>query len=272
MTHADVHDLIAPYALGALEEPEVTLMHEHLSGCRFCGNIAREAREVATHLAFAAPQRPAPPGSLERLLATVGSAAAASTRAHWPAPGRKGAKGRGPLPRLPWRWPSLLRAPSVLPVAATIIVALALAGWNFALMTDLHSEHLEMSTLQTRLVEQSHLLVMVTSGSAVTHALRGTALAPSAQVRLIMDQLSNTAMVMASRLPPLPPGHVYEVWLGRQGARLPAGSFTVDGHGDGESSLRLDASVHSYDSAWITVEPAQGGPLPNSPGVAHWAI
>ncbi|MFI5267801.1 MAG: anti-sigma factor, partial [Chloroflexota bacterium] len=74
--------------------------------------------------------------------------------------------------------------------------------------------------------------------------------------------------LMAARLPPVPAGHVYQVWLGRQGARMPAGRLVVDEQGDGECNLQLDGSVHSYDSAWITLEPAEGGPMPNSPGVA----
>jgi hypothetical protein len=87
-----------------------------------------------------------------------------------------------------------------------------------------------------------------------------------------MDGESNSAMLMATKLPPLGTDRVYQVWQGRQGARMPAARLVVDDDGDGECILTLDASVHSYDSAWITLEPAQGGPMPNSPGVARGVL
>lgn len=97
-------------------------------------------------------------------------------------------------------------------------------------------------------------------------------MAPSADVRLVMDMETNTAMLVATRLPPLSSDRVYQVWLGRQGARMPAARLIVDQQGDGECNLDLDASMHSYDSAWITLEPAVGSPMPNSPGIAKGTL
>ena len=154
---------------------------------------------------------------------------------------------------------------------SAVVVILGLAGWNMALMGELHEERREMDALHGRLAQQAHLMAMVTSGSAVTRALQGTAMAPSAEVRLVMDAESNSAMLMASRLPALPPKHMYQVWLGRQGARMPAARLMVDDQGDGECNLQLDGSVHSYDSAWITLEP-MSGPMPNSPGIAKGTL
>jgi hypothetical protein len=307
VTHADVRELIACYALNALDQDEATVVREHLVECGFCANLAREASEVAHYLPYAAGYQPPPGGSLERLLATVapGARAAASRPLpgdlpRWageapgllnPAPpgtrpgvpdavgggagqraGARPGQPRGWMAGLIERWLGSLRAPVFAPVAAMVLVALGVAGWNMSLMGELRDDRRQMSLLQTRLAQQTHLLVMVTSGSAVTRPLQGTALAPSAELRLIMDGESNSAMLMAMRLPPLPTGRIYQVWLGRQGARMPAGRLVVDDQGDGECNLQLDSSVHSYDSAWITLEPAQGGPMPNSPGVARGVL
>jgi hypothetical protein len=263
VTHADVRELIAPYAVGALDEADAAVVHEHLRECGFCTNLAREASEVAHYLPYAAPYKAAPPGSLHRLLAAIRRDARPAV---------------GPLPSsLPtgegtWRrWTGWLRRPVFAPVAAGAALVLAMAGWNFSLMGELKGERRQMTALQTRLAQQTHLLVMVTSSSAVTRPLQGTPLAPSAEIRLIMDGQTNSAMLMAMRLPPLPSGRVYQVWLGRQGARMPAGRLLVDDDGNGECILQLDSSVHSYDSAWITLEP-EGGPMPNSPGIARGVL
>lgn len=302
MTHADVRELIACHALGALEPSDAALVQEHLVDCGFCANLAREAAEVAHYLPYAAPSRPTPAGSLDRLLATIGPDArvrddAVSRRAASGAyagspPGGDGQPGGRPRPGEAAGWSATpaerqavaggswlevlasrlmrgVRTPVFAPVAAAALLVLGLGGWNMALMSELKDERRQMSFMQNRLAQQTHLMVMVTSPATVTKPLQGTPLAPSAEIRLVMDGETNTAMLMASRLPALPAGHVYEVWLGRQGARMPAARLLVDEQGDGECSLQLDGSVHSYDSAWITVEPAEGGPAPNSPGVAR---
>ncbi len=272
MTHAEVRELIPCYALGALEEGESVVVREHLVECGFCANLAREASDVAHYLPYASRFRTPPAGSLDRLLAAIASDKSTPQPAA-AAPPPVAASGApqpaaSSLERRLERWLELLRTPVFTPVAALLVLVLGMAGWNMSLMGELKEERRQMSTLQGRLAQQTHLLVMVSSGSSVSRPLAGTALAPSAEVRLIMDGETNTAMVMAARMPPLPVDRVYQVWLGRQGARMPAGRFVVDEQGDGECSLQLDSSVHSYDSAWITLEPMQGAPLPNSPGVA----
>ncbi|HEU0167285.1 MAG TPA: anti-sigma factor [Chloroflexota bacterium] len=264
ISHADLREMIAPYALGALDQPELGLMEQHLSDCAFCANLAREASDVSHYLAFSPMQHAAPSQAVQRLLDSiqaqppVRSLQAASAGA------------TGERRRIP-RWWRLTSAAAV-PVAASLALAMGMAGWNVRLMGELKEDHQEMATLHQRLASQSHALLMVTSQSAVTRALESTALAPSAQVRLIMDAESNSAMVMADHLPSLPNDRIYEVWLGRQGAKMPAARLDVDEQGDGEAALALDGSVHSYDSAWITLEPANGGFMPNSPGIAKGTI
>jgi hypothetical protein len=273
VTHADVRELIASYALGALEPGETALVQEHLEDCAFCANLAREAAEVAHFLPYATHYRTPPEGCLERLMKSVGAPLPRAKPA--PEPGQPETPPVQPgaeSPRLTRRLLSWLRTPVLAPVAAGVVFVLGLAGWNMSLMSELHDERREMDSLRNRLAQQTHLLGMVASGSAVTRPLQGTAMAPSADVRLIMDAETNTAMLVASRLPPLPPDRIYQVWLGRQGARMPAAKLVVDQQGNGECNLDLDASIHSYDSAWITLEPAVGGPMPNSPGIARGTL
>jgi len=272
VTHADVRELIPCYAAGALEQEEAAIVQDHLEKCGFCSNLAREAAEVVHYLPYSADFRPAPAGALDRLMSAIGSGSAPLAQPEPELQPIEEAVRAAPARRLLERLSSWLTRPVFAPVAAAAVVLVGMAAWNFSLMGELREERRQMGTLQTRLGEQTHLLVMVTSSSTVARPLQGTALAPSAEVRLVMDPETNSAMLMAMRLPPLAPDRIYQVWLGRQGARMPAGRFAVDEQGDGECSLQLDGSVHSYDSAWITLEPAQGGPMPNSPGVARGVL
>lgn len=271
MTHADIRELIAPFALGVLEEPEAGVVSEHLGECGFCSNLAREASEIAHSVGYSVAQRPAPAGSLERLMAVI-QRGRQPEPAVTPAPAMAASEGpRTSLARRIYGLFERLAGPALAPLAASLLVVLGLAGWNLSLMTELRSERRDVDSLQSRLAQQTHALLMMTSQTTITRPLRGTAMAPSAQVHLIMDDETNAAMLMASRLPPLPRGYVYQVWLGRQGARMPAGKMWVDEEGDGECNLQLDASVHSYDSAWITMEPMDGT-KPNSPGYARGTL
>ncbi|MBV8083747.1 MAG: zf-HC2 domain-containing protein, partial [Chloroflexi bacterium] len=128
MNHAEIRDLIAPYALGALEEPDATLLRDHLRECGFCANLAREAGEVAHHMSYAPRLHSAPAGSQERLIASI-------------EPGRQrdAAASRAPRRKV-LGWLSRLDTAVLAPLAASLAVVLGLSAWNVSLMRDLHSE------------------------------------------------------------------------------------------------------------------------------------
>src|SRR5437870_101276 len=98
----------------------MAVVREHLGDCGFCANLAREAAEVAHYLPYATRYREAPPGGLQRVLASV-RAARPQTE-----------PGRTPRSLLDW-----LRMPIFAPVAAAVVLALGLAGWNMSLMGEL---------------------------------------------------------------------------------------------------------------------------------------
>jgi anti-sigma-K factor RskA len=70
---ADMHALVAPYALHALDEGEEREFEEHLTVCEACRRDLAGLREAATALAYAAPPAAPPPGLKERILAEARS-------------------------------------------------------------------------------------------------------------------------------------------------------------------------------------------------------
>jgi anti-sigma factor RsiW len=66
-----VHDLVAAYALDALDESERREFEEHLAGCEQCRQELEGLRDAAAALAYV-PEGPAPPPALrERVLQRV---------------------------------------------------------------------------------------------------------------------------------------------------------------------------------------------------------
>jgi anti-sigma-K factor RskA len=73
-----VHDLVAAYALDALDESERREFEEHLAGCEQCRKELEGLRDAAAALAYV-PEGPAPPPALrERVLQRVQEEKAAS--------------------------------------------------------------------------------------------------------------------------------------------------------------------------------------------------
>ena len=74
-TANDIHDLVAPYALDALDAEERAEFERHLEGCDRCTRELRDLQESATSLAWASAG-PEPPADLRgRILESARSEA-----------------------------------------------------------------------------------------------------------------------------------------------------------------------------------------------------
>ena len=116
----DLHELVAPYALDALDDDERDRFERHLAECERCSAQLAELQEAAAALAFAA-EGPAPPPALRgRIL----DAARGERRAEVV-----------PLPRRRWALPA---AAAVAAVAACAAIGLGL--WAASLSHSLDRE------------------------------------------------------------------------------------------------------------------------------------
>lgn len=275
MTHVEVKELVAPYALGILEGEELAAIEEHLCSCAFCNSLAEEASVIADKLALSAPPVDPPVGGLTRLMRDIGElnepvpepVQLAARRKFGPSPKRRPIARERALGRFGWlRW----RLP--VPVALLVMFVLSLGSWNFFLMDHLRSERSEVDELSGRVAKQSEMLFLMTSEQTVSRPLVSTGFAPDAEVRLMLDPMGNKAMVMGRHLPQLTAGWIYQVWLSRNGSRSPVGQLAVDKLGNGEAPLVLPVPLKLYDAALITTEPESGVPLPLSTGVATGSL
>jgi anti-sigma-K factor RskA len=124
-----VDELIAGYALHALDAEDERVVVAHIERCKRCRARVREYEGVAAALAHAAPPAEPPPELRGRLLGAIAPEVVTTEPAAPSAP--------EPLrPRWSW-WP---RASAVaVPVLAAVAVALAI--WNVSLRDDLHDRN-----------------------------------------------------------------------------------------------------------------------------------
>jgi hypothetical protein len=167
--------------------------------------------------------------------------------------------------------------------ASAAALAVALASLSLLLLQrHQHSTELELAALRTQLDEQiaaegarrEELAARVGSFEAALSAqpaqahelaLSGEASFGEAKARVVMDAAGQQVLLLASRLPPLPPGRTYQLWVIVSGAPKSLGVFAPDRDGRvvyvESEPLVLEQGVQ----AAISVEPAGGVPQPTGP-------
>ena len=264
---ADVADLGAAFALGALEPAESDAVRRHLAECPETHAEVAELRSVVPAL-FEIPERVAPPAALkDRILAAArAEAEAASSTASPAAPRatlaarshtteRRDAENRAP------GWASIFRRPLWAPVAIAAALALvALAFWNVQLQRD--NEVLTayrngvVEVLEQAAAPGAQLAVLAPSAGG-TGPSGLAAVAADGRVAIVMRDLTPTTGT-----------EVYEAWLiAGQDAPIPVGEFKVASGGLGTFETVHHAAGQGVVVA-LTLEPGPDSTVPTLPIIA----
>jgi anti-sigma-K factor RskA len=179
-----MHDLIAGYALDALEAEDARRFERHLKTCAACERDLRTLRKAAAALAFAAPPRTTPDLLRPRILGAVRTT---------PRPGANNSRIR----------------PARLAAATATLLAAAAVAWALSLSHDLHeAQALREATEQVTAVLAQRDVRLI----ALQDANGSLAVAPNGQAALLV-----------SDLPAPGDGKAYEVWVINGGEPVPAG-------------------------------------------------
>lgn len=241
---------LAALALGerlAPEEQEQLLAH--LALCAACRRRLDSYAAVARLLPLAAPEAAPSPELRGRILAAAAGGSVPVAPAGAPAP----------------RWRRLLR-----PALALALVALIALG---------AAQSVRVGQLEAQLAEQqarsaaNGRLVIAAFGNddAVEIALEATAAAPGASGRAFVSPGEPAAAIYARRLPPLPAGQEYQVWVEHAGGVTSAGRITVNDEGRAWRPLRPDVPLGAVVRLFVTTEPAGGSPQPTGAEVLSGA-
>jgi anti-sigma-K factor RskA len=282
-THEELRELVAPAALGALEEPGRRELDAHLRSCAECREELRSLSDAAASLAFAA--RPVtPPAELRsRLLTSL-----KTTPQDRPAAERSEADGGVREARAGSPVVSLdeaRRARTVVfsrqafasgAIAASLLVAALAAStvmlWQrngamraevAALSSALERTRTELGQTRTDLASARSAVDLLAAPDARSAALAGTEMAEGARARITYDERTGEAMLTAANLPAAPAGKAYQLWYIAKGKPpMPGSVFTTDARGRAEMHDTIPPGGRRQVVFAVTLEPSGGVPAP----------
>jgi len=229
----DLHSLIGPYALGALDTDERSAFEAHLATCPTCAEEVDGFVATSVRLAEAAATTP-PPTLREQILA-----AAATTPQERPAV-------------IPLRRRRGLRSmlPGLVAAAAVLVAAAGVTGYV-----------LEYNRTQDFQAEQTRVEQIMTAPDATTS---DKTLDGGATMRLVHSPSLDAALLSVSGLPELD-GQDYQLWTLRDGEASSVGVMSA-------SDMIYVGNVGDADRLALTVEPKGGSESPTTAPVASMAV
>jgi anti-sigma-K factor RskA len=234
----------AAYVLGALEPDEAEAFRRHMAGCVVCRDEVAAFQQVADSLAMAPVQHAAPKGLRRRVLRAVRTEREQGQRQRQgQGQGQRQRQGQGQAQAQEhahdpaWR-PAPVRAgrlrsgPAIAAAAALAAVVALVVGVE----------------LGSRGSSSARVIAASVSGSPGSAQLRVT---------------GQRAELIVRRFPQPAPGHIYEVWELRSGARAPSPTrtlFSVNSSGAGDVGVPGD--LKGVSQVLVTQEPAGGSRVP----------
>lgn len=283
----DIRESLELYVLGVLDRDEHARVELHLAECHDCQHVVQELSAIADTLpqalAAASPMRLAP--SVKRRLVQALTAAPA---APLPADGHERKAARDVTSRVPeegflssdgpqdaardrrpaWRWTARWRWRTVGVLTVMFMLVLFLI-WSMQLSAALAQERaLRAEFVQLMRHQQEVIIEVIDSDKTVKAVLRPPDSTSIAYGKLFTRPDLPYVVIMAARLPPLPPGHAYHVWLSRGGQTELAGVLSLN-QGFGLLILTTDQDGPVYDAAQITLQPT-GSTTPADTPILLW--
>jgi hypothetical protein len=121
-----------------------------------------------------------------------------------------------------------------------------------------------------RATRYEHMVDVLASDQLAIRPLQPVMESVQSRGMVYLDPSSGTGMVMCHNLPPLQPGHAWQVWFVRGSERVSAGMLWPDGYGNGYTLIRVPPDLPSFESIGLTDEPGnngRGSDWPTSPRV-----
>jgi anti-sigma-K factor RskA len=229
---SDLHELVAPYALDALDAGERERFERHLAECESCSAQLADLQEAAGALAFAA-EGPEPPPSLRKRILESARAEKAGKVVHFP--------------RRKW---ALSAAAAI--AAAAACAAIGLGIWANSLSRSLDRERSAKAGYE-RAVE-------LLGGGAQLKRLA------DAEGGLLVTPGGGDAALVVCGLSPAPAGKTYEAWVVEGQTPRPAGLFHG---GSGCPPVLLDRPVPPGAIVAVTLERKGGVQKPTGAILVH---
>ena len=280
LQHAPFDELAALYAVGALSENDRTAFETHLETCLECVSEVKSLLPVTHALVHGAPPLDAPAQLRARVLGQVTATAPAPRDRPEPAAAPLDALVSGldePDTPTPFVKPRR-RGPGVLfwLAASLLIATTGGVGWYVAELSNqvqslraaldaannlTERAETQMEAARAAMAEREAVLALVTGSDVQQLDLEGQPLAPRASARVLWNNAAEMVFI-ATGLPSLPAGDVYQLWFVLPDAPVGAALLEPDQNGDATVMLEVPDTVTLPPVMAMTVEPAGGVPAP----------
>lgn len=258
-----VDDLVAAYALGALEPEESASVDAHVRACTTCERALVDAQSVAGMLSFMAPSRVPPVDSKAALFARVAQTQQAAAAALlptqsidvWRTPTIPSSVSLDVIPKSAAATAAATAASSkrgshwfVSFISLPLLVALVATGfWGLQL-------HNRLSTQDGQLAQLQAELTNFASGGTTSYQLSPGFAAPQAEGQVVMGADERAGRVQID-VNTDQGAKDFEMWIVDNGDLKPLTEISVDQQGRGQASFQLDKSFVDYDGVRITAKP-----------------
>lgn len=242
-------DLIPAYALGALDEVELSALEAHLATCPSCNALAAEMAHVAAALPLALEPM-APPADLKaRILAE--------------------ALGLGASVGAPPQRPQAVEPRGRLTFGRLFLPTLALASVAAALVLGIALGRLALQPEPSASVRYHQLLGLALTRGDIVVPLHTASSGLQLQASVDVSR-TGRASIIVGRVPSIPAGKVYQVWFIRKSGPRSAGIITPRAAFPGTRPL---VPAKGATVAAMTIEPGPNGTtLPTSAPIASAAL
>jgi anti-sigma-K factor RskA len=256
--HDEQRERAALYVLGALSASDRRQFETHMAGCTECTAEVQSLSPVVGALTQAVPQQDPPASLRARVLAQIGHDA-------------------GDVPRRPAAQRSLAPAyVSGLATAALLAISIGLGAYAATLrsridalevrlrgaMQRADASERQLADLRRVSTETVSQMAVLASPDLQRIDLAGQPVAPEASGRAFWSR-SRGLVFTASRLPPLPAGKAYQLWiLTPAPAPISAGVFKPDAGGAVVAVFAPLVDLARPSAVAVTIEPEGGVPAP----------
>ena len=228
-------DLLAAYALGALDAGEVEQVQAHLAGCASCQAELREIEAVTNDLPLALAEIEPPPSLQQQLMARVAPPQTITEPA--------------PEPTFWQQITAVFQQNKAFAYSQVALIALVLVLLAGTLLLWQQVNELSSGPQPGRL-QAVHLV--------------STGIIPDADGYITVSGDGLSGAIILDKVPELDEEQIYQLWLVKDGERVSAALISVDELEYGGGRVRAPESLFNYELAEVTIETAEGSPQPTT--------
>ena len=259
-----VDDLVAGYALGALDATEREAVDRHVLFCDRCADLLAEDVRTTGMLPFLAARHTPSPDIKATLFARIEHAQRAASAAQVPT--RHGRPSAAAISTAGASWSDAAPSTSGM-VTATggsrrgwvttalslpLLVALMATGlWGMQLRGQVSQQSAEVTRLQSQLANFG--------AGATSYLLSPGAAAPQAEgeITLGADQRGGMVSIDLNDKQAIP-NQAYDLYVVKDGKLVPMAEVKVNDEGVGQAQFQLDQPFSEYDSVHVKAKPLAG--------------